>query len=126
VADAAGPAEPVQQAWRIREGEFADVQAEDILIKECQGGMGFLQAGQGILFGLGNVLQEAAYVPGGKIAGVALVVEQHQAARPVGTAVPRAGLAEAGLSHLPDEVEQTGRLGRGSSDWDGGRHRVPP
>ena len=105
--------------------ECAHVHAEQILIKEGQGSMSLLQAGERVFFRLGDVLQEAADVAGRKLAGVPFVVEQDQAARPIGTAVAWAGLAEAGLSDLPDEVEQAGWLGRGSSERNGGRHGDP-
>jgi hypothetical protein len=48
-----------------------------------------LQAGEGILLGLGDVFEEAADVAGGQVTRVALAVEQDEAARPVG--VPFAG-----------------------------------
>jgi hypothetical protein len=106
--------------------ECAHVHAEHILIKEGQGSMSLLQAGERVFFRLGDVLQEAADVAGRKLAGVPFVVEQDQAARPIGTAVAWAGLAEAGLSDLPDEVEQAGWLGRGSSARNGAnKNQVP-
>jgi hypothetical protein len=50
--------------------------------------MGLFEAGQRILFGLGDMLEEAAHVSRRKLARVTFVVEQDQPARPVRTAIP--------------------------------------
>jgi hypothetical protein len=126
VADPTGPAQAVQQARRVGEREFAKIQAEDPAIKEGQGGMRLLQAGQRVVFRLGDALEEAAHVAGRKLAGVPLVIKQHHAARPLRTAAPRAGLAEPGLGHLADEVEKATRLGRGNGECCGGRYGATP
>jgi hypothetical protein len=75
LAYAAGPAEAVQQAGRFRAGQVADRQAQDVVIEEGKGRVGFLQLIQGLRFGLGHMLQEAEDVARRKVAGVADVVE---------------------------------------------------
>src|SRR5262249_19775792 len=87
----------------------------DVVVEEREGGVRLFQAGERVLFGVGEVFEEAADVAGRKVAGVALAVEQDQAARPVGVAFAGAGLAETALGDLPNEVEQAGRLGLGSA-----------
>jgi hypothetical protein len=113
LAHPAGPAEAVEQARRVGEGQVADGQTEDLMVEEGEGRVRFVEAVQGIRFGLGDVLQEAADVAGLEVAGVALVVEQDQAQRPVGEAFPGPVLAEVRLRDLADEVEETGGAGEG-------------
>jgi hypothetical protein len=106
LADATGATEAVEQARRVREGQVAQVQTQNLVKEEGEPRVGFFQTEQGILLGLGNVLQEAAHVTVRKVAGVPFIVEENQAARPVGAAFAGTVLAEACSGHLADEVEQ--------------------
>jgi hypothetical protein len=85
-----------------------------------------IQTGQGILLGLGDVLQEAADVAGREVAGVTFVVKEDQTTRPVGGALTGTVLPEACQGHLADQVEQTRRLmgGQGGQRFAG--HDVSP
>jgi hypothetical protein len=85
-----------------------------------------LRAAEGLLFGLGDVLQDAADVAGRQAAGVAFVVEQHQPAGPMLIACSGAILTEARARDLADEVEEPKRRRRGHSDCEWGRHRLTP
>jgi hypothetical protein len=93
LADATAAAQAVEQARRLGAGQFPDGEAEDVVVEEGEGGVGFFQPIERILLGLGDVLEEAADVAGRKITGVAFVVEQDEAARPVGAAFARAVLS---------------------------------
>ena len=64
LADATGAAESVEQAWRFGAGQFAHRQGENVVVEKGQGGVGFFQRVQGILFGLGDVFEEAADIAG--------------------------------------------------------------
>jgi hypothetical protein len=110
----------------LGEGQFAKVQAEYVVVEEGEGGVGCFQAAQRLLFGLGDVLQEAAEVAEVAVARMAFVVEQNQAACPVGAVFSRSIVAEACLRHLADEVEETrgGRSSRGGKRRGG--HGMPP
>jgi len=117
LADATGPAQAVEQAGRVGEGEFANIQAEHVVVEEGQGRVGLFQAGQGVLFGVRDMLEEAANIGGEEVAGVAFVVEEDEAVRPVGVAFPRPRLAETLEGDLSNEVEETGRLRRVRIVW---------
>ena len=110
--DPTGAAEAVEEARRLGAGQLADRQAQDVMVEEGESGVGFFQGVQGIGFGVGDMLEEAADVAGRQVAGVAFAVEQDQAARPVGVALAGAVLAEARLRNLLDEVEEARRLRR--------------
>jgi hypothetical protein len=122
LADATGPAEAVQQAGRLGEGERADVQAQDVPVQERQRRVRLLQAAEGVFFGLTDVFEEAADVAGREVAGVALAVKQDEAERPVGVAFAGSVLAEARPRDLADEVEQAGRLRGGGCGRELGGH----
>src|SRR5262249_8762953 len=90
----------VAQARQVGEGELAEVQAEDVVVAEGEGGGGFRQAVPRTRCSLGDVLPAAA-----DAAGVAWVVAQDPAACSVGGAFPRSLRAEARRRDVPDEVE---------------------
>jgi hypothetical protein len=71
------------------------------------------QAVQGVLLGLADVFEEAAHIGGRQFPGMAFVVEEDEAARPVGEAFAGAVLAEACAGDLTDQVEQARCLRRG-------------
>ena len=50
---------PLSWLWpgRLGEGELAEVEVEDVVGEEGQGGMGFFQAGEGVLLGLSDGLR---------------------------------------------------------------------
>lgn len=85
----AGAAEAVEQPRRLGEGQFQGGQAEHVVVEEGERGVGLFQAVQGVRFGLADVVEGAADVAGREVARVALVVEEDQAAGPVGEALPR-------------------------------------
>ena len=113
LADATGPAEAVEQTGRLGAREVADIQAEDVVVEEGEGGGGLFQAGQRVFLSVGDVFEEAADVTGRKVAGVAFGVEKDEAACPGSEAIPRTVLAEAGPRDLANEVQEPRRLGRG-------------
>src|SRR5271156_3873361 len=57
LADATDEPEAVEQARRVREGQIAQVQAQNLVVQEGERRVGFFQTGQSILLGLGHVLQ---------------------------------------------------------------------
>lgn len=79
------------------------------MVEEGEGRVSFVQAGQRVFFGVGDVFEKSADVAGGKIARVAFVVKEHETERPVGAAFAGAVLTEALARHVADEVEQARR-----------------
>ena len=102
--------EAIEQAWRLGTGQFADGQAENIMVKKGPSRVRLFQAVEGILFRVGNVLfEESAHVARRQLAWVAFVVKENEATRPVGVALPRPVLAKTCLRDLPDEIEASRR-----------------
>jgi hypothetical protein len=62
LADAAGPAEAVEQARRLGERQLHAGQAEHLVVEEGERRVSLFQAGQGARLGLGDVREEAADV----------------------------------------------------------------
>jgi hypothetical protein len=126
LADTAGPADAVEQAWRLGAGQLAHVQTEDVVVKERQRAVGLGEAVERILLGVGDVLEEAADITWLEFAGMAFVMEQDQGAGPVGVAFRGAVLAETLAGELTDEIQKPRGL-RGGREW--GRrsgHGGPP
>ena len=119
MAETAGAAEAVEEARRLGDGPASDVEGEDVLVKEGEGGVGLVEAGQRVFFRLGDVLEEPADVGSREVAGMAFVVKEDQTAGPVGEALAGAVLAEAELGGAADEVEKA-RRGARESATDGG------
>jgi hypothetical protein len=117
VADATGAAEAVEQTRRLGKGQLADSEAEDVVVEEGQGGVGFFQAIQRRLFGVGDVFEEAAHGAQVEVAGMAFVVEEDEAAGPVGVALGGAVLAQARVGDLTNDLKQARRLGRSREGW---------
>jgi hypothetical protein len=111
-ADPAGAAEAVEKTGRFGEGQLAEIEAEDVAVEEDEGGVGLFEAGEGVLFGVGEVFEESADVGEGEVAGVAFVVEEDESANPEGEAIAGPVLAETSQGGLADEVEETGWLRR--------------
>jgi hypothetical protein len=122
LADATGPAKAIEQAGRLGARQFADGQAEDIVVEEGEGSLGFFQGVERVLFRLGDVFEEAADISGRKVPGVAFGVEQDQAACPASVAFPGTVLGKARPRDLADEVEEPRRLIRSTGECEGGGH----
>src|SRR5262249_32032012 len=52
-ANSASMSEAIEQAWRLGTGQFADGQAENIMVKKGPSRVRLFQAVEGILFGVG-------------------------------------------------------------------------
>ncbi len=121
LADAASAAEAVEQPRRLGEGQVADVESKDVAVEEGEGGMGLFETGEGILFGSGDVFEEAADVAGQEVARVAFAVEEDEAARPGHEAFGGSLLSQAFQRDLANEIEEARGLGRrtGGQGWRG-------
>jgi len=108
----------VPRWWR--EGQFAEVDAEQAEAEKGEGVACFFQATKGIFFRLGEMLEEAGDLGETKLARVAFAVEEDEVTGAVGEALARLGPAEVGEGGLAELVEQARRLGR---DVRGGRIR---
>ena len=73
MAKDAGAAQAVEQARRLGQGQIADVDAEDMLVEEGESGVGFVQTGQRVFFGVGDVVEESPDVVEREVAGVAFM-----------------------------------------------------
>ena len=62
--NATSTAEAVKQAGWFGTGQLADRQAQDIVVEEAKDIVGFFQAVQGILFGVGDEFEEPADLAG--------------------------------------------------------------
>jgi hypothetical protein len=119
LTNAASVAESVEQAGRLGARQFADRQAENVLVEKGKGRVSLFQGVQGVLFGVGDVFEESADVAGRQVAGMAFVVKENETACPVRVAFCRPLLAEARAGDLADEIEESRRCGRC-------RHEVAP
>ena len=72
--------------------------------------MGFVDAVQRLLFGVGDLFEKAVHVAGGEIARAAFVVKEDEAARPVGEAIALAVRTEVLPGDVAKEIEQARRV----------------
>ncbi len=96
------------------------------MVKEREGGVGFGEAVDGVLVGVGDVVEETVDVTGLEVAGMAFVVEQDQGAGPVDMAFRGPILAEPVAGELTDEVKEARRLGGGLGWGRRSGHGSPP
>jgi hypothetical protein len=112
LTNATGTPEPIEQPRRFGEGQLTRVQAEDVAVEERESSVRLFQGVEWVLLGLGDVVEETADGAEVEVTGVALVVEEDEAACPVGVALGGAILAKAVEGDMADKVEQSWRLGR--------------
>jgi hypothetical protein len=93
VADAECAAEPVKQARRLREGQLAQLGAQETPVKEGKRAMGFFQRTKGGFLCLGKMLEKASDLGNAQFARMAFVVEEDEKSSPAGKAL--AGLRPA-------------------------------
>jgi hypothetical protein len=117
LAEAAGPADAVEQSRRLGTGQLPHAEGEDVVVQERQRAVRFGQLVEGVLLGVGDVLEEAVDVPGLEFAGVALVVEQDKGADPAGVAFRRPVLPETIAGELTNEVQKARGLGERERTW---------
>jgi hypothetical protein len=126
-ADAASPADAVEQAWGFGAGQLQGCQAEHVMVEEGEGGVGLFEGGEGVtFFGACDVLEELADFAGLEVTGMAFIVEEDEAAGPVGDEVGWTLLAEVIAGEGADEVEQAWRSWRSVSGWSSGEHCGTP
>jgi hypothetical protein len=120
----------VEQAGRRRQGNVAEVDAENVAVEEGQGGVDLFEAAEGVGPGGGDVAKEATDVGGRQVARVPLVVVEDGAACPVGVTFDdrlRMARLPGGLAQRIQQAGRLGRLvgrrGRCAVSGLGGRHR---
>jgi hypothetical protein len=109
---ATSTANTVEQARRFGTGQFADGQAQNVVVEKREGGVSLFQTVQRILFRLGNVFEETPDLAGRQIAGMAFVEKEDQPFRPESVAFTWPLLAKARPRKLTNKIEESRRIRR--------------
>ncbi len=119
----------IEQAWRSRQGQLAQIEAKDFAIQEVEGGMAAVEGDKGIGLGVGHVFEELEDLGAAEFAWVPPAVEKEVAANPVGEGGNGGFRVAAALGGLTQPVEEARRCGlsRGLRRQRSGRfHSGPP
>jgi hypothetical protein len=127
VADAHGTTESIKEFWRFGVGQLPQLDMQDALVEEVERLAGLVESTERVFLGLGEMLKETSDLGQAHVPGMAFVVKEDEASRPVGEALSGLGSAEVvegGLTQLVEKARRlrhTGaRIGRGCGIDHGG------
>src|SRR4051794_35275243 len=90
------PAQPIEQTRRLRDGEVADIHAENLTVQELERLVRLFEGPKRILLALREVIEEADDFRRSHLTRMTLFVKENETSTPLGEALARLGSTELG------------------------------
>ena len=104
-------AEMVEEPRRLGQDDFAQLEAEDVVIEEGRRFVGDEQEIDGVFLGAGDMLEEVNDLGRTQLARMPFLVKEDKAPCPLDGAFGRFGSPVVSQGGLADKIEEAGRLG---------------